>query len=133
VRRVRIRVERQRADRGGRDEHACPTLSRRALEPEALDGGEALVVARRLELAERAHLLRRREQPRLGACDHLQLRGRRELAEPPEQAFDEVHLRLGERRVRPEAPHGEAVASSRLDDVVAGRAREICVVEDELA
>ena len=108
----------------------CP---RRPRERHALDGCEAFVVGRRLELAKRAHLLGRREQARFRSRRLLQLVRERKRPEAIEQALDEVDLRLCERRVEPEAAGRDAVARRRLHDVAARRAGEVGVVEDDLA
>ena len=93
-------------ERGRRDED--PRLRspgrRRAHEGHVLHAREALVGRRRLELAERAHLRRRRQHTLLTSRQPSQLLGSRERAETLEQALDEIDLGLRERRVEPDAP-----------------------------
>ena len=120
-------------DRSHEDARREPIRMRHPLERNALHAREALVVGRRLELAERSHLLRRREKSRLGACGLLQLLRLREVAESVEQAFDHVDLCLRERGIEPDAACGDAVAGTRLDDVAARGARQVRVVEDDFA
>ena len=112
-----------------------PTRMRHALERNALHAREALVVGRRLEFAERPHLLRGREKSGLGACGLLQLLRLREVAEAVEQALDEdFALRLRERRVKQaDSRPGRAVACCGLDNTAPRRAREVRVVEDDLS
>jgi hypothetical protein len=62
-------------DRGSRDECARSPVPRRACERDVLHAREAFVVARRLELAERPHLLGRRQHAGLLAARGLQLLG----------------------------------------------------------
>src|SRR5262249_17149762 len=123
-----------RAEHGRRDEDAgaCAQVGG-TVELPPLDGGEALVGRRRLELARGPHLRGRREQALLAAPALAQLLGRGQGAEAVEQAGDEVELRLGERRVEPDAPSREAMAVRRLDHVAARGARQIRVVEHDEA
>ena len=97
------------------DEHARPEPcgSRRAGERPPLDAREALVIRGRLELANGAHLRRRREQAGLTPGELAQLVGLRERAEAVEEALDEVDLGLRERRVEPDAAHRGAVPAGR--------------------
>ena len=70
----RLAAARRRRRRRRRASTAIDGVAR---ERDPLDGGEALVVRRRLELAQRAHLRRRREQARLAATVRFELlRGR---------------------------------------------------------
>ena len=81
--------------RGG-DEHAgARRVGRRcARERERLDARESLVRGRRLELAQRAHLPGRGEEPRLAPGELAQLLGGGERPEAIEQPQDEVDLGL---------------------------------------
>ena len=60
-----------------------------------------------------------------------QLLGRRKRTEALEQPLDEVDLRLGERRVEPDAPSRDPMPACDVEDVAARGAREVRVVEDE--
>ena len=121
------------SQRRGRDEHAAarPLRPRLTRERHVLDGGEALLRGRRLELAERPHLRRRRERTLLLAREDAQLLRRRQRAVPLEQPLDEVHLRLRERRVDPDAARRRAVPARRVDGIAPRGAREVRVVEDD--
>ena len=140
VRRVRIRsgeclLPSGRTDRGGGDEDARPLASFAggALERHALDDGEALVVRRRLELAEARICRVGASTPGSERAAASSSSGVGERAEPIEEALDEVDLRLGERRVEPDAACGDPVARRGLDDVAARGACEVGVVEHDLA
>ena len=74
-----------------------------------LDGRPALVVGRRLELAERAHLRGRCKQAGLALRRESQLARRRQRAEAVEQSLHEIELRLRERDVEPDAARWDAV------------------------
>ncbi len=106
---------------------------RRADERHALHRREALVLRRRLELAQRAHLRGRRQQPRLLARRLLELIRSRQRAEAVEQALDEVDLRLRERGLDPHAANRHAVARRAVDDVAPRCASQVRVVEDDAA
>ena len=117
---------------GGRDEDArCRVGSRRAGERQVLHFGEALVDRRRLELAERTHLRRRRHQALLASCELLQRVRRRKRAEAVEQTLHQVDLGLRERRLEPDATGRHAVSCRGLDDVAPGCTRQVRVVEDD--
>ena len=120
-------------ERRSRDEDAGSLASRGSLahEREPLDGGEALVHGRLLQLPEGSHLGGGREQPWLPPGKRPQLVGRGERAEALEESLDEVDLGLRERRIEPEAARGDVVASRRLDHEAAGRAGQVRVVEDD--
>ena len=121
------------AHEGGGDEDTRAPMPWRPRERHALDGCEAFVVGRRLELAKCAHLLGRREQASFRSRRLFQLVRERKRPEAIEQALDEVDLRLRERRVEPDTAGRDAVARRRLHDVAAHRAGEVGVVEDDLA
>lgn len=105
---------------------AGPWLAR---EGAALDRDEALVVARRLELAPPAELRRRWQQHRVAAAD--QLGGLGLPAEPREGARRRVDLGVLERRVEPHAAHRGAVAARRGEHVGALGPRRVGVVEHD--
>ena len=115
-----------------RDEHAAQLLAAASRSNATLlDAGEALVRVRRLELAERSHLRRRREQPgssRPGAEAPRESAG----AEALEQPLDEVDLRLRERRVEPDATRGDPMPRRSLDDVAARCPGQVRVVEHDV-
>ncbi len=121
--------------RSGCDEDArARSLGRRrSHERHPLDVGESLVGRRWLELAECAHLGGRREHARLATSPCPQLLRSRDRAEPLEETLDEIDLRLGERRVEPDAPHRGSMSARRLEHVASCGASEIRVVEDDLA
>ena len=122
-------AQRGRGDEDGR----AAVRRRRADERHALHGREALVLRRRLELAQRAHLRGRRQQPRLLAGRLLQHIWRRQRAEAVEQALDEVDLCLRERSIDPHAANRHAVARRAVDDVAPRCASQVRVVEDDAA
>jgi len=99
------------------------------LESNALDGNETLVFSRRLELTPIAELGLGRKRVRRRA--RLDLLGREEAPVPLHHARDSIDLRLLERRFEPQAAHRGAVLPRGLDDVEAGGAPRIGVVEHE--
>ena len=117
--------------RGG-DEHAAPRPGRRRThEGHALDVREPLVLGRRLQLAEQAHLRGRREHAGTLARQLRQVLGRRQRPDDVEQSLDDVDLGLRERRVEPDAAHRDAVPARRVDDVAPRRAGDVRVVEHD--
>ena len=119
------RAPRRRRRRRARPRNACARTApaRRRRSPRRERG--------RLELPERAHLRRRRVQAGLPPRRLLQLLRRRQRAEAVEHPLDEVHLRLRERRVEPDAARGQPVPVRDLDHVAPRRPREVGVVEDD--
>jgi hypothetical protein len=110
--------------RGGRDEDSRPTSRGwRAREGHLLHGRESFVDGRRLELAEGAHLRRRRVDARLTPRRPAQLFGSRKGAETLEQPLDEVDLRLGERRVEPSHSTSRVRKRSLAGQNLAGSSR----------
>ena len=110
------------AQRGGRDEHAGRPVRRGArangtrstpAKPSSSPAARARGAPASATSARGPGLLRAASRSSLG---------RRERAETVEQPLDEVDLRLCERRVEPDAAHGEAVPLGGLDDVAARRA-----------
>ena len=120
-------------ERGSRDEDRSSRARARGVtrERDLLDACEALVERGRLQLSQGAHLGGRGEHSRLLACQLLQLLGRREKRGSVEQSFDEVDLRLRERRVEPDAPSGDAVSTGCLDHSAPRGTCEVGVVEDD--
>ena len=114
-------LPRAAAKRGGGDEHSCaaPSGSRRASERHDLDGVESLVGSGRLELAQGAHLRCRRHDACLAARELPQLVRPGKRAVAIEQPLDQVDLRLGERRVEPDAARRQRMADRGVDDMAA--------------
>ena len=134
VRRGRVGVGDRRLpagpfQRGRRDQHARAPKRCGALPRHLLDAGKPLVQRWRLELAQRAHLRRRRHHPLVGARQRPQLLGRRHRSEQLDQPSHQVDLRLGERSVQPHAADRRSVPGGGLEDVATGRARQVGVVE----
>ena len=99
----------RRPQRRGRDEHAGRAASRRRArrtatrstpaKPSSSDGGSSSRSARICDVGA--------SRPGSRRASARSSSGRRQRAEAVEQPLDEVDLRLGERRVEPDAPHRE--------------------------